>query len=165
MLKRTVISAVVLLALLLAGTAQAQLGDDAPAYDERVGDILDELELKYTIDDDGDFRVIFGMGDGRSQLAFIMSDTNEYLNLEIREIWSFGYRAPSGEFPGSIANKLLEDTFPKKLGAWAKLNDRAVFVVKLSANADSESLLSALTMALEAADEMEKSLSGDTDEF
>ena len=68
-------------------------------------------------------------------------------------------------FPKSVANSLLEDTFSKKLGAWAKLGNRAVFVVKISANADAESLFNGLKACMLSADTMEEKLTGDTDEF
>jgi len=170
-MRRHVIWACTLLTVLWVASAQAQLGndgakpDETPKPDERVGRILKELDLKSVIDKDGDYKVLFDMGEGRSQVAFIISGTSKYRNLEVREIWSFAYRSPSSQFPASVANRLLEDTWPKKLGAWAKVKDKAVFVVKLSANADKESLLSALMLALRAADHMEESLSGDTDAF
>jgi len=139
--------------------------DEAPKADQRVRKALDELELKYTIDSDGDFRVLFDMGEGRSQLAIIRSSTSKYRNLEVREIWSVGYKSEGKQFPQEVANALLEDTFPKKLGAWAKLDDLAVFVVKFPADADNETLLSCLKLALEAADAMEEKLTGEKDEF
>jgi hypothetical protein len=153
--------------LLLTTGVAAQLGDEKPEHDKRIQKILDEKEIKYVIDSDGDFKVTFDMGDDRSQVAFIRSSTNTYGKFEIREIWAIGYRSPSdnGAFPASVANRMLEDTFSKKLGAWAKMGELAVYVVKISANTDAESLMAALTFALEAADEMEEELTGDKDEF
>jgi len=153
--------------LLCAGNAWAQLGDDTPDVDERVREILKARDINYTVDKDGDFKVTFDMGNGRTQLAFVISKTHTYRNLEVREIWACGYRSSeeSGDFPASVANQLLEDTFSKKLGAWAKMGSVAVFVVKISASADEETLMSALNLAVNAADEMEEKLSGDTDEF
>ncbi|MCK4414877.1 MAG: hypothetical protein KAY32_15185 [Candidatus Eisenbacteria sp.] len=144
---------------------RAQIGDETPKHDERVRKILKEDGVQYTVDTDGDFKVIFQMGDDRTQMAFIRSRTEEYRNLEIREIWSFGYQSSTDVFPAEVASRLLEDTFIKKLGAWAKIGQRALFVVKVSADANSESLMSALQMALESADEMEEELTGDKDEF
>jgi hypothetical protein len=155
----------VLVSVLLIPVSYAQIGDNSPEYDERVRKILKAEDVQYTVDSDGDFKVIYDMGDDRTQMAFIRSTTETYQNMEIREIWSFGYESENDVFPAAIATKLLEDTFIKKLGAWAKAGNRALFVVKLSANADAETLLNALQMALESADEMEEQLTGDTDEF
>lgn len=153
--------------LLLTTGVAAQLGDEKPEHDKRVQKILDDKEITYVIDSDGDFKVTFDMGNDRSQVAFVRSSTNTYGTFEIREIWAVGYRSPSDDdaFPARVANRLLEDTFSKKLGAWAKMGELAVYVVKISANCDAESLMAALTFALEAADEMEEELTGDKDEF
>ena len=60
--------------------------------DLRVQSALDDAGLKYTIDDDGDFRLLFGQEDDRSQLVWINSNTEEYGNMELREVWGIGYR-------------------------------------------------------------------------
>lgn len=152
--------------LCAANLAWAQIGDTPAAKaDQRVRKVLDDLEIKYTIDADGHFRVLFEMGGGRSQLAIIRSATSEYRNLEVREIWSVGYKSAGEKFPADVANALLEDTFPKKLGAWTKVDNLAIFVVKFAADADKETVLSCLKLALEAADTMEEKLTGDKDEF
>ncbi|MDI6797397.1 MAG: hypothetical protein QMD09_10650 [Desulfatibacillaceae bacterium] len=154
-----------LIMLLCLNSAWAQLGSTAPKHDSRVEKILKERDIAYRIDKDGDFRVTFDMGEGRSQLAFIMSKTSEYRNFEIREIHSVGYRSATEQFPPSVANQLLEDNFLIKLGAWAKVGNLAIFIVRLSADADGESLVNALRLTLESADEMEMKLTGDEDEF
>ncbi len=165
MRKQTVIAIFALMALLPVSGALAQLGDDTPEHDARVAKSLKEAGVKYTIDEDGDYKVIFDTGNGRTQLAYVRSATNEYRNFEVREIWSFGYRAEGDRFPALVANALLEDTFSKKLGAWTKSGSSAIFVVRLSAAADSESLFSALNLAVTSADAMEEKLTGDKDQF
>jgi len=152
-----------LMIVLCVSSVRAQVG--TPKHDRRVARILKGEDISYKIDKDGDFKVTFDVGGGRSQMAFIMSDTSEYRNFEIREIWSIGYRSATDQFPSSVANRLLEETFPKKLGAWAKKDNLAIFMVRVAADADAESLISALKLALEAADEMEEKLTGDKDEF
>ncbi len=153
--------------LCAAYPAWAQLGGSGgeAKADARVRKALEALEIKYEIDSDGDFRVLFEMGEGRSQLAIVRSMTTEYRNLEVREIWSVGYKSEGEKFPADVANALLEDTFPKKLGAWAKMDNLAIFVVKFAADCDNETLLSCLKLALEAADTMEEKFTGDKDEF
>lgn len=150
---------------LFSSVAFAQVGATPPEYDERVKQLLEEKEITYTVDADGDFKVEFEMGNGRTQLAFIMSATYEYGNFEIREIQAYAYRAPDGEFPLDVTVKLLEDTFDKKLGAWGIVDEYAVFITRIAADTDPESLWNALILALESADEMEQELSGDVDEF
>ena len=60
---------------------------------------LDAKGISYTVDSDGDYKIVLGTNDDRTQLAFVRSSTNEYGNMEIREIWSFGYKADGDEFP------------------------------------------------------------------
>ncbi|QDU94834.1 hypothetical protein [Lignipirellula cremea] len=143
--------------------AFAQLGDNQPKSDERVRKILEEREIKYEVDKDGDFKVVFETTGDRSQLAFIKSTTNEYGNFEIREIWSPAY---AGEpFSPEVAFKLLEDSQSKKLGHWEKHGKYGVFVVRIAASADSDSLWNAMKAALQSADAMEKEITDDKDEF
>src|SRR5207342_782892 len=52
---------------------------------------LDSKSLKYEVDKDGDFKVVYQTTGGRTQLAYVRSTTNSYGSLKIREIWSPGY--------------------------------------------------------------------------
>ncbi|MEM9596916.1 MAG: hypothetical protein AAGD06_21780 [Acidobacteriota bacterium] len=151
--------------LLTAAAATAQMGSNGPEYDKRVAEALRELDVKYSVDKDGDFEILFEMDGDRTQLAWIISDTNEYRNFEIREIWSYGYKVEDGELPADVARKILEDSFQKKLGAWGYNDGYAVYVTRIAADADAESLYSALMITLDAADEMEQALLGDKDDL
>ncbi|MCA9079470.1 MAG: hypothetical protein KDA58_02880 [Planctomycetaceae bacterium] len=158
------------LVCLTPGLLFAQIGDSPetkkPEPDQRVRVLLDDLGLKYEIDDDGDFKMVFEVGDsGRSQLVWIRSATETYRELEIREIISPGYKAESGDFPGVIALRLLEDNRQKKLGGWQKDGNMGIFVTHVGATVKADTLHSAIIFAVEAADEMEQKISGDKDEF
>lgn len=163
--------AALLTASLCTGTAFAQLGEEAPAKpkpqpDQRVQVLLDDLGMKYEIDEDGDFKLVFEVGDeGRTQIAWIRSRTEKYRDLEIREIISPGYEAKGGDFPGTVALQLLDDNRSKKFGGWQKDGNAAIFVTHLAAQVKADTLNSALIFTVEAADEMEKQLSGDKDAF
>jgi hypothetical protein len=146
-------------------SALGQLGEEAPNGDPRVRKILDERKIKYTVDSDGDFKVVFELDEGRSQVAFIASATETYRNLEIREIVSPAYQSETDELPGPVANKLLADSADKKLGGWQKRGKYGLFVTKISAKANNESLWSALKATIESADAMEEQLTGNRDEF
>ncbi len=153
--------------LVLCTAARAQIGATGTA-DARVAAALDELGLAYEVDDDGDFKVVFEFEeDGRSQLAYINSATERFELFEIREIWSPGYKS-AALFTAEVANRLLEDSFEKKLGAWQAMTSKnlhvAVFAAKVAADSDAASLQACLRLVLITADEMEKELLG-TDEF
>lgn len=154
------------LALALWCGVQSASAQDAPKHDERIQKLLDKEGIKYEIDSDGDFKLVYEVGEaGRTQLAFIRSHTETYRNLEIREIWSPAYKSDAETLPSDIANMLLEDNAKKKLGAWQKQGQHAVFVTQIPADADFETVLSALKAALETADAIEEQLTGATDAF
>src|SRR6266576_3682490 len=85
--------------------------------DRRVQALLNDLELKYEIDSDGDFKVAFELESGRSQVAFIRSETESLGKFEIREIFSVGYTS-EGPLNADIANALLIFNGHVKLGSW-----------------------------------------------
>ncbi len=149
----------------LAPFVIAQVGAKK-AGDPRVEKILKEADLKYTVDGDGDFRLINDVGDGRTQLALILSNTSELGTLEIRQIWSIAYGSKT-PFSARVANRLLEQNSRVKLGAWQvrTMGDDyvAVFSAQIAADTDRLSLLSALHAVTTTADEIEKELTGKDD--
>jgi hypothetical protein len=170
------------LILMLAGLAflcQAANAQTAPrsepaappelkaAPDARVKKLLDARKIDYDLTKAGNFKVTFNLKSGRSQAALIMSETYRYMNLEIREIVSPAYRS-AAPFTAEEANRLLSDNNDKKLGAWVMQKEKdgyyALFVTKVPADSSEETFISALRLTLEAADEMEKELTG-KDEF
>lgn len=139
-----------------------------PAGDPAVRQLLDKLKYKYEVDEEGDYRLTFGLDDsddGRSQLVYVRSPVETFGSHKIREVWSPGYVSASDEFPAKVANRLLEATQASKLGAWAKQGRYAVFVVKLPADANANQLDDAVEAALRSADEMEQELTPGKDEF
>jgi len=137
------------------------------APDARIKKLLDARKIEYELTRTGNFKVTFNLKNGRSQVAFISSATYRYMNLEIREIVSPAYRS-AAPLSAEIANRLLSDNNDKKLGAWVVQKEKdgyyALFVTKVPADSSDKSLISALRLTLEAADEMEKELTG-KDEF
>lgn len=153
-----------LLAVATATTNAQIAGKKGP--DKRVQILLDELKLKYEIDEDNDFKMVFEVGDaGRSQIVWIRSNTENFRTLEIREIMSPGFVAEADEIPHYVAIKLLEDNRSKKMGGWQKDGKYAVFVSHIGADIDADTLHNALIFTVEAADEMEKSLTDTKDQF
>lgn len=148
-------------ALLLAVTAT---GAHAAEPDKAVGRALDTLKYTYEVDEDGDYKMVFDMDDGRSQLAFVRSTVEEFGKHKIREIWSPAYNSPGKQFPAAVANRLLEDSQDAKMGAWVKQDQLAMFVVKVDANATPEALSDAIDAAIRTADAMELELT-ELDEY
>ncbi len=148
-------------ALLLAVTST---GAHAAEPDKAVGRALDTLKYTYEVDEDGDYKMVFDMDDGRSQLAFVRSTVEEFGKHKIREIWSPAYNSPGKQFPAAVANRLLEDSQDAKMGAWVKQDQLAMFVVKVDANATPEALSDAIDAAIRTADAMELELT-EQDEY
>lgn len=151
----------VLLGLLAAGSAIAA---DKP--DPTIKRQLDSLGIKYTVDDDNDFKITMEVDDGRrTQLVFVRSNVENYGSHHVREIWSPGYKASGDQFPANVANRLLEHSNEVKLGSWVKQKSYAIFVVKISTDASAEQLNDALKAAVRSADEVEQEFTGSKDEL
>lgn len=167
---RTFACAVALSCLLPSFTAAAAEGDSAAAAkaDPSVARVLDGLGYTYEIDEEGDYKLVFAMGEdegGRSQLVYVRSPTESYGTHRIREIWSPAYLSAAADFDAVVANRLLAATQESKMGAWAKQNRYAVFVVKVPAEATAEQLDDAIDAAVKSADEMEAHLTPGKDDF
>ncbi|MCE1275056.1 MAG: hypothetical protein LWW75_11160 [Chlorobiales bacterium] len=145
--------------------ADGLVGGKKTEYDRRVEAALKESNLNYTIDKDGDFRLRFNFDQNRSQVVFVQSRTETYKNYEIREIFSYAYKTQSRLFTADVANTLLKDNNAKKLGAWEKRGDYAVFVIKISGDADALSLQNAVSLAAVCSEDMELQLNPGKDDF
>ena len=130
--------------------------------DSRVQALLNELEMKYDIDSDGDFRVGFQLEDGRTQLAFIRSETTQFGKFDIREIFAVAHIS-DGPLDADLANALLIYNAHIKLGSWRvqrQDDDKCVvaFAVQIAANADAKSLYTAINLVINTADDVERKL-------
>lgn len=155
-----------ILGLVFAAPLHAEVTAAKQGADPAIKAQLEALDYKYEIDEDGDFKLVFEVGeDGRSQIVYVLSQVESYGELEVREIWSPAYSSPTEQFPAVIANRLLEASNRAKLGGWVKQGKNAVFVVKIPADASKEVLDDATTAAMELADEMENELTPGQDEL
>ncbi|KFN44498.1 hypothetical protein [Arenimonas oryziterrae] len=127
---------------------------------------LESKGIKFEIDGDGDFKIVYKVGTkGRTQLVFVRSSVNTYGTLKVREIWSPGYKSETTDFPPLIANTLLRENHSVKLGAWEANENIAMFVVKIAADANAEQLVDAIEAAVNSADKLEESMSGSKDQY
>lgn len=157
--------------LFFGGTvALAQGGGARKSGDARVKARLDQLGYKYELNADGDFKLVpIETEDGRSQLAYVISKTQQYGTLEIREVMSPAYLS-NGPLSAAVANRLLRENSEVKFGAWrVEVHNNgqkylALFAVQITANSDVETLRLAIKSVLLVADRMEKELTG-TDDY
>ena len=134
----------------------------AGSPDYRVKSRLDAKGFNYKIDDEGDFRIILKFDNGRTQLLWVNSNTENYKGMEIREVWSTGYK---GYISSNIMKNLLRGSQTKKLGAWGVNKDfnRAYFTAKIPADLDRDALINTIWFVGEAADEFERDYMGGDD--
>ena len=130
--------------------------------DSRVQALLEQLELKYDIDTDGDFRVGFELEDGRTQLAFIRSETTQFGKFDIREVFSVAHIS-DGPLDAELANALLIYNAHVKLGSWRVERQKdnkcvVAFAVQIAANTDATSLYTAVRLVIDTADNVERKL-------
>ncbi|MBX7256861.1 MAG: hypothetical protein K1Y02_10915 [Candidatus Hydrogenedentes bacterium] len=158
---KKVVGIIVVLGLVMAWCAVAQVGAKRKASDPRVEKLLKDMGATYLIDDDGDFKMTNDVGGGRTQNVYALSTTVNLSGLEIRVVASpsFTFKRPMN---AELANRLLEQNATVKLGAWQtqKLGDEyvAVFSAQIAAETDSGTLLTAIKAVTETADELEKEL-------
>jgi hypothetical protein len=160
-----VFATLIALSVAASATAFAKISDDdSTGGDARVRRALEQAELKYTVDDDGDFRLVFEEDGDRTQLVFVNSKTSTYKSMEVREVWSFGYRVDEDEIiPRARLEALLQKNSSYKVGAWGLSSNgrNVVFTIRIPADADAEMLDDAARLASETADELELDWSGD----
>lgn len=156
------LAALVFLAQPLSAQVSSRSGDS------RVKTILTRLDLPFTMTTAGNFQIEFLAGGGRTQVVTINSGTQIYGTLEIREVSSYAFKSRNS-LTSSIANDLLLLNSVQKLGAWRALRGSGyvygVFAVQLSADADSETLMSVLSNVVYTADGIESDVTGGGDEY
>jgi hypothetical protein len=153
---------------LLAAPAFAQnleLADPGQA-DPALAAALDEQGVIYTINDEGNFMVVYQMDadEERSQQVFIVSQTSAYRNAELREIWSVA--AVLNEYPDEeLMYYLLTVNSGIKVGAWAveEFDDELwiLYTVKIPVEFGSAALKDLIYFVAEMCDELEADLVGD----
>jgi len=148
-------------------TPKAHLQASGP--DQRVEKALKKLGLKYKVDKDGDFLLVFATEGERKQVVIINSGTETLRKMELREIWS-----PAAQFsskpPSALSQALLEKNASFKVGSYAykKAGEGdayyLVFHAQIPANASAEELISVAIGVAETADAAESDIMK-TDDF
>jgi hypothetical protein len=131
--------------------------------DPRVASALNNLDIKYTVDSDGDYRIVYNLSNGRTQMGFIRSNTYKFAGIEMREIFSYGLLSVN-EFGVKISNYLLRENTNKKIGSWGieRSGDKyaASFTAKISSDLKGDALVAVIIAVLNTADELERGLTG-----
>lgn len=134
------------------------------AVDKKLGKTLAKQKLEFEVDAEGDYKLTFDVGSGRTQVVWVRSGASAYGDLGVREILSIGSQAPSGVLPPALADRLLQTNPQSKLGAWARTAEHAVFIARVPADMDGRQLASALELVARSVDEVVREL-GAADAF
>jgi len=144
-----------LVVLLAAPAAVAQPSD------RRVERALAKNEILYTVEDNGDYRMLYETENGRSQLVWIRPETYSAGDVEVREIFSYANDLPEGmALPADWAERLLVYNADYVVGAWSRLGDRIVFSARVAADAPDDVLISVMELVLNTADLVEEEMTG-----
>lgn len=143
--------------IILSTTAATTLRAEA---DQRIKKALDELDVKYVIDDDGDYAItITYEAEGRSQLVYVVSETDSIEGFEIRDVFSYAVRdkAPTLEMTSGLmrtSNKSLIGAFEMTSGG------NILYIAKIPANLPPKQLHKIIRAVAAYADDAEKEILG-----
>lgn len=151
------------LAVLSAGLiAFAPLAHADASVDKR----LDERGIKYKVDDDGDYRVVYNYEkESRTQLVFIGGGTETTGAFTVREVFSPAADISKNGIDRAKLVDVLRDSRTNKLGSWELDGNVLLYVIKLPDDVSAAGLEAAMDMAGTIADDMEIKLSGGKDDF
>lgn len=136
----------------------------AHAQDASVKRRLEDRGVKYQVDADGDFKITYNYkSEGRTQLVFVSGATESVGGFLVREVFSPAARVDQDGINGAKALELLKESSNNKLGSWEIRGDALYFVIKLPDSINGGELESAMDIAGEIADNMEKEISGARD--
>ncbi len=130
--------------------------------DPRIGKQLDKVGVKYTTTKSGNYSIDFSRDGDRQQTVYIMSKTETYGGIEIREIWS-NAGTFDAEPTAKVMLELLSENDTEKIGAWnVETSDDgsylAYFSIKVPSYVKDKDLSDLLEFASNVADEMEAKL-------
>jgi hypothetical protein len=136
----------------------------AQAEDASVRRRLEDRGVKFDIDKDGDFRIVYNYAqEKRSQLVYVSGDTQSHSGVLIRKVFSPAAMLSQNPIDGVRALELLRDADTNKMGAWEISGGVLFLSIKLPDSASATELKAAMDIAAELADNMEIKISGKKD--
>jgi len=126
--------------------------------------MLRRLDLEYTLDQEGDFRVNVRLDDGRRIMVGISSVVLGE-KVRVRSMWSVVGRIPE-KLPDGLAEDLLADAWESRiLGAWALAGITSdgrhvlVYITRVPASSSIRTFRGALMYTAESAVNLREALS------
>lgn len=138
----------------------------AQQYDIRIKNQLDKLKMFYEFDSQYNFKLLFELPDKRTQLVYIMSNTNKYEDVEIRQIYSPALLITDNkQLKFEDLYMLLTENSQTIFGGWQIIPHQhgwvLSFVVKTPALMPENRLMMYLWYIAQIADQMEKRFSAE----
>ena len=156
--------------LLAACSLQAAAGN---AADASIGKKLDAQQLKYDVDGDGDYKLLFEAKDGRSQIVWVRSQVETLGGMRIREVLSIGGKLSKVKGTEDIAAQAvltsgaMLKSSSQKLGGWVLKPDGEdsvfYYVAQVPADLNSDDHDTVARMVAKSADEFEVLIEAMTD--
>lgn len=136
----------------------------AGASDATVERRLNEQNLAYNVDSDGDYRTTLNYtSDKRTQLVYVSGKTETVSGVQIREIFSPAAKMEADGVSGTKAIALMENSSGQKVGAWEIRGGTLYFVIKYPEPMSATHMRALMNAAGTAADNMEIEISGSKD--
>lgn len=146
--------------LLVACNLQA-----ASPADASIGKKLDAQQLKYEVDGDGDYKLLFETADGRSQVVWVNSAVETLGGMRIREVISIGGKLAKVKSAEDISAQAvltsgaMMQSSNQKLGGWVlkTSGEDSVFyyVAQIPADLNATDLDTVARMVAKNGDEFE----------
>jgi hypothetical protein len=158
--RRAILAMGLALALALPAVADSDI-------DGRVQLLLDKIGQDYELTDAGNYQIELDMAGSRTQYVYIMSGTEKYGGIEIREIWSNAGYFPEEPDQATLVD-LMTESGMNKIGCWA-LEDQEdgsyllYYTIKLPVSFTASDLRMMLGFAAEIADAREAQFFGSDD--
>lgn len=135
----------------------------APPTEDSFKRKLEQTGLKYEIDKDGDYKILFTVGGTkRTQLVYVSGNTQTIDGLVIREFFAPAAKV-SVSVNGAKALELLAESHRKKVGSWEIHGDGLTYTAKVSDSISAKDARSLLETIVNIADEAEVKLTGKDD--
>lgn len=159
--RKTFFVVVILIVTISLLAAQSATGDP------RVKKSLERLGLKYQLSKSGNFNITYNIENSdRTHMVTIVSKTETYRGIEIREIYAVA-AALDDYPPDELIYRMMEENSSLKLGAWAmEANSDGVYIyftTKIPADVKDNDLKYYSYFVAEIADELEEELLGNDD--
>lgn len=133
----------------------------AQADDAAVAARLKTLGVKATVDEDGDYRVVYNYAsEKRTQLVFVAGTTLDVKGTQIRKIFAPAAAISGGKVDGAVALTLLEESGSSAIGGWEIRSGILYYAIEVPEPLTAVQLKAAMDICAELADDKEIELTG-----